>query len=67
MERCKLSIDLDRADAVYYVGKKLCGVVRIELEEPLAITGERNAGLDLYCCLIKLPIFVGAGFNRSII
>ena len=39
MERCKISVELDRVDGVYYVGKKLNGVAKIELEEPLAITG----------------------------
>ena len=38
----RLTVELDHHDSVYYGGQKLQGVVQVELDEPLRITGNVN-------------------------
>lgn len=37
--RCKLRIELDRPEEVYYGGQYLKGTVKVEIEEAIEITG----------------------------
>ena len=38
--KCKILVELERSEEVYYGGQYLKGVVKVELENPLDITGK---------------------------